>query len=79
MPGNVVQGATITITWADTISSSITLSVQSYQWTVNVPAGTYYIGLNNGSGNKLSGTFTVFTAASASVANTLTATSSPIS
>ncbi|CAG8690361.1 22380_t:CDS:2, partial [Cetraspora pellucida] len=38
------------------ISSTITLSTQSYQWTVNVPAGTYYLALNDGSGDKYSGT-----------------------
>ncbi|CAG8758320.1 5026_t:CDS:2 [Dentiscutata erythropus] len=43
------------------ISSTITLSTQSFQWTVNVPAGTYYLALNDGSGNKDTGTFTVFT------------------
>ncbi|CAG8679507.1 3393_t:CDS:2 [Dentiscutata erythropus] len=42
------------------ISSTITLSTQSFQWTVNVPAGTYYLALNDGSGNKDTGTFTVF-------------------
>ncbi|CAG8501595.1 9478_t:CDS:2 [Dentiscutata heterogama] len=42
------------------ISSSITLSTQSYQWTVNVPAGTYNLALNDGSGDKYSGPFTVF-------------------
>ncbi|CAG8645981.1 279_t:CDS:1, partial [Dentiscutata heterogama] len=47
------------------ISSSITLSTQSYQWTVNVPTGTYYLALNDGSGNKYSGTFTVFQPAGA--------------
>ncbi|CAG8452093.1 7917_t:CDS:2, partial [Cetraspora pellucida] len=31
------------------ISSTINLSTQSYQWTVNVPAGTYYLALNDGS------------------------------
>ncbi|CAG8707467.1 3732_t:CDS:1, partial [Cetraspora pellucida] len=44
------------------ISSNITLSTQSFQWTVNVPAGTYYLALNDGSGDKYSGTFTVFQA-----------------
>ncbi|CAG8787028.1 3726_t:CDS:1, partial [Racocetra fulgida] len=42
------------------ISSTINLSSQSYQWKVNVPAGTYFLGLNDGSGDKYSGTFTVF-------------------
>ncbi|CAG8458785.1 13175_t:CDS:2 [Racocetra fulgida] len=44
------------------ISSNITLSTQSFRWTVNVPAGTYYLALNDGSGDKYSGTFTVFQA-----------------
>ncbi|CAG8758965.1 2764_t:CDS:2 [Gigaspora margarita] len=50
------------------ISSSITLSTQSYQWTVNVPPGTYYLALNDGSGDKYSGTFTVFQAGGAAPA-----------
>ncbi|RIB12697.1 hypothetical protein C2G38_1791136 [Gigaspora rosea] len=41
------------------ISSTINLSSQSYSWTVNVPAGTYYLALNDGSGDKYSRTFTV--------------------
>ncbi|RIB28293.1 hypothetical protein C2G38_1535282 [Gigaspora rosea] len=44
------------------ISSTINLSSQSFMWTVNVPAGTYYLALNDGSGDKYSGTFTVFQA-----------------
>ncbi|CAG8471014.1 11698_t:CDS:2, partial [Scutellospora calospora] len=31
------------------ISNTINLASQSYQWTVNVPAGTYYLALNDGS------------------------------
>ncbi|CAG8784687.1 3487_t:CDS:2, partial [Cetraspora pellucida] len=60
------------------ISSTIVLSTQSYQWTVNVPAGTYYLALNDGSGDKYSGTFTVFQAGSTqSSAPKSTSTSSP--
>ncbi|CAG8711050.1 14203_t:CDS:2, partial [Cetraspora pellucida] len=42
------------------ISNTINLATKSYQWTVSVPAGTYYLALNDGSGDKDSGTFTVF-------------------
>ncbi|CAG8454450.1 455_t:CDS:2, partial [Gigaspora rosea] len=42
------------------ISSSVNLASQSLSWTVNVPAGTYYLALNDGSGDKYSGTFIVF-------------------
>ncbi|CAG8497857.1 941_t:CDS:2 [Racocetra fulgida] len=41
------------------ISSNINLSAQSYQWTINVPPSTYYFALNDGSGDKYSGTFAV--------------------
>ncbi|CAG8455140.1 25044_t:CDS:2 [Dentiscutata erythropus] len=39
------------------LSSTVDLSAQSYTWSVNVPAGTYYLALNDGSGDKYSGTF----------------------
>ncbi|CAG8718967.1 14745_t:CDS:1, partial [Dentiscutata heterogama] len=42
--------------------STINLSTQSYTWLVNVPVGTYYLALNDGSGDKYSGTFSVFSA-----------------
>ncbi|CAG8476749.1 3796_t:CDS:2 [Dentiscutata heterogama] len=57
------------------ISNSINLSAQSYMWTVNVPAGTYYLSLNDGSGNKYSGTFTVFQPAGAAPASIVSASS----
>ncbi|RIB28302.1 hypothetical protein C2G38_2137411 [Gigaspora rosea] len=50
------------------ISSLIILATQSTLWVVNVPAGTYYLDINDGSGNKYSGTFTVFQAGGAAPA-----------
>ncbi|CAG8604150.1 16948_t:CDS:2 [Dentiscutata erythropus] len=47
------------------ISNSINLNIQSYTWIVNVPAGTYYLILNDGSDIKYSGNFTVFQPAGA--------------
>ncbi|CAG8526741.1 6836_t:CDS:2 [Gigaspora margarita] len=45
-----------------TISTTIVLSSKNYQWKVNVPPGSYYLALNDGAGDKLSGTFSVFDA-----------------
>ncbi|CAG8796686.1 28029_t:CDS:2, partial [Gigaspora margarita] len=44
------------------ISNTVSLASQSLLWTVNVPAGTYYLAINDGSGEKYSGTFTVIQA-----------------
>ncbi|CAG8648746.1 24803_t:CDS:2, partial [Gigaspora rosea] len=44
------------------INSSVDLASKSYRWTVNIPAGTYYLALNDGGGDKYSGTFSVFDA-----------------
>ncbi|CAG8717983.1 15768_t:CDS:2, partial [Gigaspora rosea] len=41
------------------ISNDVTLSPQSYTWTVNVPAGTYFLALDDGTGDRFSGTFQV--------------------
>ncbi|KAF0474724.1 hypothetical protein F8M41_024658 [Gigaspora margarita] len=57
------------------ISSSVNLASQSLSWTVNVPPGTYYLALNDGSGDKNSGTFSVFQAGGA--APTAAPSSSP--
>ncbi|CAG8536605.1 16893_t:CDS:2 [Cetraspora pellucida] len=53
------------------ISNSLNLADQKLSWTVNVPPGTYYLALNDGTGDKYSGFFTVVagtTAPGASVA-----------
>ncbi|CAG8518893.1 8645_t:CDS:2, partial [Racocetra persica] len=61
-----------------TISGSINLSAKNYQWTVNVAAGMYYLGLNDGSGDKYSGTFEVFsTGSSGSPSSPQPTTNSP--
>ncbi|CAG8548051.1 17721_t:CDS:2, partial [Cetraspora pellucida] len=41
------------------LSNTINLSTQSYSWTIDVPAGFYYLALNDGTGDKNSGTFEV--------------------
>ncbi|CAG8760278.1 9597_t:CDS:2, partial [Dentiscutata erythropus] len=42
------------------ISKTIVLSTKNYQWTVNVPPATYYLALNDGSGDKDTAGFQVF-------------------
>ncbi|CAG8673207.1 16403_t:CDS:1, partial [Gigaspora margarita] len=44
------------------LNNAIDLSTKSYTWTVNIPASSYYLSLNDGSGDKYSGTFSVFDA-----------------
>jgi len=38
-----------------TISNTVDLSKQLFNWTVNVPPDTYNLALNDGSGQKFSG------------------------
>ncbi|KAF0474726.1 hypothetical protein F8M41_024660 [Gigaspora margarita] len=62
-PSNVLRGtlSVVDSTTRNTVllSRDLTLSSQSYRWTVNVPAGTYYLVLDDGTGDKSSGTFQV--------------------
>ncbi|CAG8598006.1 6755_t:CDS:2, partial [Gigaspora rosea] len=42
------------------IDQNVPLAPKSYQWKVNVPPGTYYLTLNDGTGDKPTGNFDVF-------------------
>ncbi|CAG8795182.1 26089_t:CDS:1, partial [Dentiscutata erythropus] len=44
------------------ITDKIDPSAKSYRWVVNVPPGTYYLDLNDGTGDKNTGAFEVFDA-----------------
>ncbi|CAG8730094.1 33027_t:CDS:2, partial [Racocetra persica] len=62
-PGNAAAGVLRVVNNAtgnsQTLNDNLNLATQSYSWLVNVDPAVYYFALNDGTGDKYSGQFTV--------------------